>query len=82
TVSLVDFMFSHARSEDSYLLSSMYDRFSFFVHPYYSTWNYFPFSSVLEFKIFREEFKVFKTDITRALGHYLEVLRQLIRERT
>ncbi|MEM4521406.1 MAG: hypothetical protein QXF23_06775 [Candidatus Bathyarchaeia archaeon] len=36
-------------------ISSLYDRYSYFVHSYDKTWQFYPFSSVVEFEIFKHE---------------------------
>jgi len=36
-------------------ISSSYGRYSYFVHSYDKTWQFYPFSSVVEFEIFKHE---------------------------
>lgn len=47
--------------------SSLYDQYSFFVHSNFEAWGIFPFSSILEFKIFHQEFLKFKIVVEQTL---------------
>ena len=49
-------------------LYGLYDAYSTFIHSYSDTWLIFPFSSVLELKIFNSEFSRFSDEITTALN--------------
>lgn len=51
-----------------------YKEYSHFVHSYFTSWHIFPFSSVLEFKIFNHEFSVFAGIIQQLIDTYLEEL--------
>lgn len=51
-----------------------YKEYSHFVHSYFTSWHIFPFSSVLEFKIFNHEFSVFSGIIRQLIDTYLEEL--------
>jgi len=48
-----------------------YEEYSHFVHSYFTSRHIFPFSSVLEFKIFNHEFSVFAGIIQQLIDAYL-----------
>jgi len=48
-------------------LNSFYDKYSYFVHSYDKAWQLFPFSSVLEFKILRNELSIFLETISETI---------------
>ena len=48
-----------------------YDEYSFFVHSYFTSWHIFPHSSVLEFKILKNELTEFSKIIKDLLNTYL-----------
>jgi len=52
-------------------LSALYERYSYFVHSYDKTWQLYPFSSVLEFKIFKNELIRF-TKLIKEVLNFLE----------
>jgi len=56
-------------------LQYMYDEYSFFTHSYFASWHIIPFSSVLEFKILKEEIKKFVNTITELLKKYVDELK-------
>ena len=51
-------------------LSTLYERYSYFVHSYDKTWQFYPFSSVLEFKIFKNELIQFIKLIKEVLNFF------------
>lgn len=53
-------------------LSKFYSQYSIFVHSYIHSWQVYPFSSVLEFKILNNEVEEFFSTVTRLLETYLE----------
>ena len=55
-------------------LLKLYKEYSHFVHSYFTSWHIFPFSSVLEFKIFRNELSIFAKSLLQILNSYLEQL--------
>jgi len=55
-------------------LKKKYDEYSHFIHSYYTSWHIFPFSSILEFKIFKCEFKEFARNIQQLMTDYLHEL--------
>jgi len=55
-------------------LLKLYKEYSHFVHSYLTSWHIFPFSSVLEFKIFRNELSIFTEALLQILNSYLEQL--------
>lgn len=48
-------------------LYSYYKRYSYFVHSYVKTWQLFPFSSVLEFKILKHELSDYTKTLSQAI---------------
>jgi len=58
-------------SED---LLKLYKEFSFFVHSYHASWHIFPFSSVLEFKVFNHELSKFSAKIRKIVDAYMDRL--------
>jgi len=54
------------------ILLETYENYSYFVHSYDKTWQFYPFSSVLEFKIFRNELTRFISLIREILDFYDE----------
>ena len=57
-------------------LIEIYERYSYFVHSYDKTWQFYPFSSVLEFKIFKHELTRFIKLITSIIDFYERELLQ------
>lgn len=55
-------------------LLKKYRGYSHFVHSYYSSWHIFPFSSVLEFKVFRHELEVFSEILYKLINNYVREL--------
>ncbi|MFB6216696.1 MAG: hypothetical protein ABEJ72_06990 [Candidatus Aenigmatarchaeota archaeon] len=53
-------------------LYSFYSEYSFFIHSYRTSWQLFPYSSVLEFKIFESEIRDFRKTVTDLVEIYLE----------
>jgi hypothetical protein len=53
-------------------LERKYSEYSQFVHTYFTSWQVFPFSSVLEFKVFNHELSVFAENILQLINSYLE----------
>mgnify|MGYP005633455559 CR=1 FL=1 len=51
-------------------LMRLYDEYSYFVHSYDEAWQLYPFSSVLEFKIFKHEIRLFIEVISKLLTFY------------
>jgi hypothetical protein len=51
-----------------------YKEYSQFVHSYFTSWRIFPFSSVLEFKIFKHELSIFSTILMQLINSYLKKL--------
>jgi len=58
-------------------LIEIYERYSYFIHSYDKTWQFYPFSSVLEFKIFKYELTQFIKLITSVIDFYERGLLQL-----
>lgn len=54
-----------------------YKEYSQFVHSYFTSWHIFPFSSVLEFKVFRRELSTFTRILLQLINSYLEQLFSL-----
>lgn len=52
-------------------LSAMYSDYSYFVHSYSGSWQVYPFSSVLEFKILRHEIGQFRDAVEHLLNDYI-----------
>ncbi|MEM3882965.1 MAG: hypothetical protein QXO23_06245 [Candidatus Methanomethyliaceae archaeon] len=48
-----------------------YKEYSQFVHSYFTSWHIFPFSSVLEFKVFRHELSIFTRTLLQLIDFYL-----------
>lgn len=53
-------------------LSAMYSDYSYFVHSYSGSWQVYPFSSVLEFKILRHEIDQFRNAVEHLLSDYID----------
>jgi hypothetical protein len=51
-----------------------YKEYSQFVHSYFTSWHIFPFSSVLEFKVFRHELSIFARILIQLINSYLREL--------
>lgn len=51
-------------------VEGLYKRYSYFVHSYDKAWQFYPFSSILEFKIFKHEIMQFIKLITQLLDFY------------
>ena len=51
-----------------------YKEYSQFVHSYFTSWHIFPFSSVLEFKVFRHELSTFARILMQLINSYLKEL--------
>jgi hypothetical protein len=51
-------------------LYNIYEKYSYFVHSYDKTWQFYPFSSILEFKIFKHELMLYIELITKVLEFY------------
>jgi hypothetical protein len=51
-----------------------YKEYSQFVHSYFTSWHIFPFSSVLEFKVFRYELSIFNKILMQLIDSYLKEL--------
>ena len=58
-------------SED---LLKLYKEYSLFVHSYHASWHIFPFSSVLEFKVFNHELSKFSAKIRKIVDAYMDRL--------
>ncbi len=58
-------------------LQKKYSEYSFFVHSYFTSWHIFPFSSVLEFKVFKHELKKFSNEIQNLLTSFSKLLSQI-----
>ena len=55
-------------------LLEFYKEYSQFVHSYFTSWHIFPFSSVLEFKVFKNELLAFTRTLVQLLNSYLQEL--------
>lgn len=66
---VIDLFDSKISSETGFKASSLYDEYSLFIHSYFSSWSIFPFSSILEFKIFASEFDRFVRFILTSLEY-------------
>jgi len=55
-------------------LLELYKEYSQFVHSYFTSWHIFPFSSVLEFKIFKHELSIFIKTLSQLIDSYLNEL--------
>ncbi len=53
-------------------LAGFWNQYNFFVHSYPTSWQVYPFSSVLEFKIFENEARKFCNEIINLIEIYLE----------
>lgn len=53
-------------------LSESYKQYSFFVHSYLHSWQVYPYSSVLEYKILKNEVKTFFSTVANLTESYLE----------
>nr|MDO8080339.1 hypothetical protein [Candidatus Freyarchaeota archaeon] len=63
-----------AKTFSNKLLNKEYSEYSHFVHSYHTSWHIFPFSSVLEFKIFEYELQKFAKNIQQLIDAYLNEL--------
>ncbi|MBO3842211.1 MAG: hypothetical protein FGF48_07330 [Candidatus Brockarchaeota archaeon] len=55
-------------------IDELYKRYSYFVHSYDKAWQFYPFSSILEFKIFKHEMVQFIRLVTQLLDFYEKVV--------
>jgi len=55
-------------------LLKKYKEYSHFVHSYFTSWHIFPFSSVLEFKIFEYELEMFSHMVRDLINSYIKTL--------
>jgi hypothetical protein len=55
-------------------LLEFYKEYSQFVHSYFTSWHIFPFSSVLEFKVLKNELLAFTRTLVQFLNSYLQEL--------
>ena len=70
----VSFVIQLLEKFSRFKLMKLYEAYSYFVHSYCASWQFYPFSSVLEFKIFKYELIKFIQVILRLLGFYREAL--------
>ena len=61
------------------LYRRFYSEYSFFVHSYFSSWHVLPFSSVLEFKIFKYELNNFSNEIKKLFTGFNKILSGLLK---
>ena len=66
-----EFVLAFVSKTFSINLEKLYREYSHFVHSYFTSWTIFPFSSVLEFKIFRYELGVFSKILSQLMNSYL-----------
>jgi len=71
-----DFILAFVDKTFSTKLQKKYAEYSFFVHFYPPSWEIFPFSSVLEFKILKYEVRGFSNLIIEVLNRYLEMYKK------
>ena len=55
-------------------LLKKYKEYSHFVHSYFTSWHIFPFSSVLEFKVFKYELETFSQMVHDLIENYVNML--------
>jgi len=55
-------------------LLKKYKEYSHFVHSYFTSWHIFPFSSVLEFKVFKYELETFSQMVHDLIKNYVNML--------
>ncbi|MBN1762871.1 MAG: hypothetical protein JW878_07355 [Methanomicrobia archaeon] len=65
-----DFVISFVSKVSSINLQKLYNEYSHFIHSYFTSWHIFPFSSVLEFKIYKHQLQIFDDAILSLMNYY------------
>ena len=68
-----DFVIGFVSKVSSINLQKLYNEYSHFIHSYFTSWHIFPFSSVLEFKIYKHQLQIFDGTILRLMNYYFDL---------
>ncbi len=68
-----DFVIGFVSKVSSIKLQKLYDEYSHFIHSYFTSWYFFPFSSVLEFKIYKHQLQIFTNTILGLIDYYFDL---------
>lgn len=68
-----DFVIAFVSKVSSINLQKLYSEYSHFIHSYFTSWHIFPFSSVLEFKIYKHQLQIFEDTILRLMNYYFDL---------
>jgi len=68
-----DFVIAFVSKVSSINLQKLYNEYSHFIHTYFTSWHIFPFSSVLEFKIYKHQLQIFDDAILGLINYYFSL---------
>jgi hypothetical protein len=68
-----DFVIGFVSKVSSINLQKLYNEYSHFIHSYFTSWHIFPFSSVLEFKIYKHQLQIFADAIRGLMNYYFSL---------
>ena len=68
-----DFVIGFVSKVSSINLQKLYNEYSHFIHSYFTSWHIFPFSSVLEFKIYKHQLLIFADTILRLMKYHIDL---------
>lgn len=68
-----DFVIAFVSKVTSINLQKLYNEYSHFIHSYFTSWHIFPFSSVLEFKIYKHQLRIFADTILGLIDYYFDL---------
>ena len=68
-----DFVIAFVSKVSSINLQKLYSEYSHFIHSYFTSWHIFPFSSVLEFKIYKHQLQIFADAILGLMNYYFDL---------
>ncbi|HUV80223.1 MAG TPA: hypothetical protein VMW40_05300 [Candidatus Bathyarchaeia archaeon] len=71
-----DFVIGFVSKVSSINLQKLYNEYSHFIHSYFTSWHIFPFSSVLEFKIYKHQLLIFNDAILSLMNYYFGLFSQ------
>ena len=73
-----DFVIGFVSKVSSINLQKLYNEYSHFIHSYFTSWHIFPFSSVLEFKIYKHQLQIFADTILRLMNYYFDLFSRKV----
>ena len=68
-----DFVIAFVSKGSSINLQKLYSEYSHFIHSYFTSWHIFPFSSALEFKIYKHQLQIFADAILGLMNYYFDL---------